>query len=90
MLGGGYGFPPAAEMTASEQTLSDALLRYISSGQSSPAEHRMHVRGGFDAGLSEYVPIVIFPIMTVIFFVAYFTRSKRETDMKARSETPWY
>lgn len=90
MLKGGYDLPPVDDVTASELTLSDVMLRYIVNGlnEYSPAERRMHVRGGFDAGLSEYMPIIIFPIITVIFLVGYFTRSRRAADIKARSETP--
>ena len=92
MLQGGYGLPPVEDVTASELTLSEVMVRYIVSGlnEYSPSERRMHVRGGNDAGLSAYIPIMIFPVVTIIFFVAFLSRSRRETDLKARSETPWY
>lgn len=92
MLKGGYGLPPVDDVTASELTLSAVMLRYIVNGlnEYSPTGRRMHVRGVNDAGILADIPIMIFPVVTVVFLVAYLSRSKRETDTKARSETPWY
>ncbi|NLP36058.1 MAG: hypothetical protein GX357_00185, partial [Firmicutes bacterium] len=92
MLKGEYGHPPVNDIKASELTLSTVMMQYIVNGLSeySPLERRMQVRGINDGVLSAYMPITIFPILTIVFLVAHFTKSRRETEMEIRKETPWY
>ncbi len=93
LLSGGYGFPAVDDVTSSEQTLSDAMVWFLVNGlDASSADRRTHVRGDNDGGFSEYIPVMIFPVLTVVFLVAHFSRSKHETEAedKARSQMPWY
>jgi len=87
MLKGGYGLPSVDDVATSEQTLSDVMLRHIVSGldEYSPTERRIHVRGVNDGGLSAYIPITIFPVLTIVFIVAYLSRSRCESKSQYKT-----
>lgn len=87
MLSGGYRLLPVDEVELSDLTLSEVFLQYVNDGlkEYSPTVRRIHMRGYYDSGISEFVPVIVFPILAVVFIVAYLSSSRRRT--KSQTET---
>lgn len=86
MLSGGYGYPQAEDVTALDMTLSDALIRYITSGQGTGmgTGSNMSVAGSRDNSIISIVPSWLLPAVVVIFVVGGIMRGVRKSRIEGK------